>query len=203
MRAEVGNLGRLTGAASGAREGWVGREARGPRRFWTSWSSRGSWCLNTCFMRPDDYDRIDGLPDWAKQTLLLHASDSGPCVYDRDASERAATPDPLLNAQFRESCFATGGCTTRCACYGGEDPRVVGDAAGDDPDPDCPDESLSDRRQESQIPTLATCGRLAVTIARGPSARSPGRPVDGLGQHRAQSFGCAGTRRHLTWTLRR
>ena len=44
----------------------------------------------------------DSLPPWARQTLLAHAGDPRPHVYDRDAFEQAATHDPVWNAAQRQ-----------------------------------------------------------------------------------------------------
>jgi len=101
MRAEGWNLGRLAGSASGAREGWWGVRP-GAEAFLDQLVVWRELAFNTCFRRPDDYDRFEGLPDWAQRTLLLHSSDPRPYVYDRDAFERAATHDPLWNAAQRE-----------------------------------------------------------------------------------------------------
>lgn len=58
--------------------------------------------FNTCFRRPDDYDRFEGLPGWAQETLLLHSRDTRPYTYDLRTFERAETHDPLWNAAQRE-----------------------------------------------------------------------------------------------------
>ncbi len=42
------------------------------------------------------------LPPWARQTLLAHAGDPRPHLYDRDAFEQAATHDPVWNAAQRQ-----------------------------------------------------------------------------------------------------
>jgi deoxyribodipyrimidine photo-lyase len=101
MRAEGWNLGRLAHSASGAREGWWGVRP-GAEAFLDQvvvWRELG---FNTCFRRPHDYDRFEGLPDWAQATLLKHASDPRPFAYDFAAFERAKTHDPLWNAAQRE-----------------------------------------------------------------------------------------------------
>ena len=44
------------------------------------------------------YDSLDGLPRWARETLAAHASDPRPYIYDLETLERAATHDPYWNA---------------------------------------------------------------------------------------------------------
>jgi len=48
------------------------------------------------------YDRLDGLPDWASSTLARHADDARPAVYSRDEFAAAETHDPIWNAAQRE-----------------------------------------------------------------------------------------------------
>jgi deoxyribodipyrimidine photo-lyase len=48
--------------------------------------------------RNPNYDRYEGLPDWARATLERHASDPRPHVYSADELEAARTHDPLWNA---------------------------------------------------------------------------------------------------------
>ncbi len=101
MRAEGWNMGRLARTASGAKEGWWGVRP-GAEAFLDQlvvWRELG---FNTCFRRPADYDRFEGLPDWAQETLLRHATDPRPYLYDRGTFERAETHDPLWNAAQRE-----------------------------------------------------------------------------------------------------
>lgn len=101
MRAEQWNLGRLSSAVTGAREGWWGVRP-GAEAFLdqlVTWRELG---FNTCFRRPLDYDRYEGLPDWAQETLSSHARDPRPFVYDFGTFERAETHDPLWNAAQRE-----------------------------------------------------------------------------------------------------
>jgi deoxyribodipyrimidine photo-lyase len=56
---------------------------------------------NLCSHR-DDYDHYASLPDWAKHTLAVHASDERPYLYSLEQFEQAATHDPLWNAAQRE-----------------------------------------------------------------------------------------------------
>ena len=45
-----------------------------------------------------DYDRYEGLPEWAKKTLQEHASDPRPHLYSDAELERGETHDPYWNA---------------------------------------------------------------------------------------------------------
>ena len=49
-----------------------------------------------------DYDRFDGLPDWARKTLSEQSRDRRYQLYSRGQLEAAATHDPLWNAAQRE-----------------------------------------------------------------------------------------------------
>jgi deoxyribodipyrimidine photo-lyase len=95
------NLGRLRGRPSGAREGWWGA-GPGAEAFLDQlvvWRELG---FNTCAKRPNDYDRFDGLPEWAQRTLDIHESDARPFIYDRGTFERGETHDRLWNAAQHE-----------------------------------------------------------------------------------------------------
>ena len=48
------------------------------------------------------YDRYESLPDWALETLELHADDPRPYVYTFEVFEQAKTHDPIWNAAQRE-----------------------------------------------------------------------------------------------------
>ncbi len=52
--------------------------------------------------RNPDYDRLDGCPRWAIETLAKHERDPRPHLYSADEFEAAATHDPLWNAAQRE-----------------------------------------------------------------------------------------------------
>jgi deoxyribodipyrimidine photo-lyase len=56
---------------------------------------------NYCFYNPH-YESFDGLPDWAKKTLLDHANDRRDYSYTREELEDAETHDPYWNAAQRE-----------------------------------------------------------------------------------------------------
>ncbi len=50
----------------------------------------------------DDYDRYEGLPAWARQTLAEHRRDPRPYLYSREQLEAAETHDLYWNAAMRE-----------------------------------------------------------------------------------------------------
>jgi deoxyribodipyrimidine photo-lyase len=52
---------------------------------------------NFCLYNPS-YDRVDGFPAWARQTLEKHAGDPREALYAPEQLENAATGDPLWNA---------------------------------------------------------------------------------------------------------
>jgi deoxyribodipyrimidine photo-lyase len=58
---------------------------------------RRELALNFCARNPD-HDRWAGLPGWGRATLLAHASDPRPYVYDEGRLEAGDTHDPLWNA---------------------------------------------------------------------------------------------------------
>ncbi len=88
---------RIATRASGKREGWWGlpppAEAFVDEVF--TWRELGH---GFAFHRPDDHDRYESLPAWARRTLDDHAADPRPHRYDLPALEAAATHDPLWNA---------------------------------------------------------------------------------------------------------
>jgi len=92
---------RVAPKAHGSREGFWGLspEAEGFIDELVTWREVG---YTFAHHRPDDYDRYESLPDWARRTLDEHRADPRPIVYPRDALERAATHDPLWNAAQRQ-----------------------------------------------------------------------------------------------------
>lgn len=52
---------------------------------------------NFCFYN-ENYDNLDGIPDWAKKTLEEHANDPRPHLYTLDQFEHAQTHDAAWNA---------------------------------------------------------------------------------------------------------
>ncbi len=62
---------------------------------------RRELAINHAWYVPD-YDRYEGLPDWARATLGAHAADPREHRYDIDALEAGATHDPYWNAAMQE-----------------------------------------------------------------------------------------------------
>jgi deoxyribodipyrimidine photo-lyase len=58
--------------------------------------------FNHCWYRPDDYDKLDSLPDWVHRTKEEHRQDPREHLYDLEALERADTHDPYWNAAQKE-----------------------------------------------------------------------------------------------------
>ncbi|XP_062074123.1 deoxyribodipyrimidine photo-lyase isoform X3 [Humulus lupulus] len=56
---------------------------------------------NFCFYQPH-YDSLQGAWDWARKTLMNHASDKREHLYTREQLEKAQTADPLWNASQLE-----------------------------------------------------------------------------------------------------
>jgi deoxyribodipyrimidine photo-lyase len=97
MRREHWSRHRLPGRATGAREGWWG-VSPGAEAFLDQlivWRELG---YNTCAKRPDDYNRYESLPEWARQTLESHLHDVRSHVYTVRQLEEARTHDALWNA---------------------------------------------------------------------------------------------------------
>lgn len=88
---------RLAPTPTGSREGWWGLSAAAEAFIdeAVTWRELG---YVFCHHRPDDYDRYESLPDWAQETLDLHAGDHRPHRYDLDALDAGRTHDPLWNA---------------------------------------------------------------------------------------------------------
>jgi deoxyribodipyrimidine photo-lyase len=61
---------------------------------------------NFCFYN-ERYDDTNGFPNWAKNTLLVHATDKREYLYTKDELEHANTHDELWNAAQRQM-VATG-----------------------------------------------------------------------------------------------
>jgi deoxyribodipyrimidine photo-lyase len=86
--------------ANGKREGWWGMSppAEAFLDELVTWRELG---FNMAVNRPD-HREFGSLPDWARATLELHASDARPYVYAPDQFEDAATHDELWNAAQRQ-----------------------------------------------------------------------------------------------------
>lgn len=57
--------------------------------------------FNMCARQPD-YDRFESLPEWARETMRLHAGDERPHTYTLQQFEQAETHDPIWNAAQRQ-----------------------------------------------------------------------------------------------------
>jgi deoxyribodipyrimidine photo-lyase len=92
---------RLADKANGKREGWWGIDAASEAFLdeLVTWRELG---FNFCRLRPDDYDRYESLPPWARRTLEEHVGDRREHVYGLDQLLAADTHDPLWNAAQRE-----------------------------------------------------------------------------------------------------
>ena len=57
--------------------------------------------FNFCWYNPD-YDRYEGVPDWARRTLEEHGDDPRPARYTPEQLDRGETADPYWNAAQRQ-----------------------------------------------------------------------------------------------------
>lgn len=95
------NPGRIEPGATGRREGWWGMSEAAEAFLdelvtwrelgWTAWARGGS-----------ELETLEVLPEWAQETLALHADDPREHLYDLDAFDAAETHDELWNAAQRE-----------------------------------------------------------------------------------------------------
>jgi deoxyribodipyrimidine photo-lyase len=85
----------------GGRSGWWGTSASAEAFLdqLVIWRELGQ---HTCALRPDDHDRWESLPAWARATLERHAGDERPYLYEVDELAAAATHDELWNAAQRQ-----------------------------------------------------------------------------------------------------
>ena len=99
--AEAWSPASLSSGTSGSREGWWGMSAaaEGFLDELVTWRELG---FNFCANRPADYDRFESLPDWARTTIQVHASDPRPYTYTLEELEHSATHDELWNAAQRQ-----------------------------------------------------------------------------------------------------
>jgi deoxyribodipyrimidine photo-lyase len=82
---------------------WRAAQVGGPgaQAFLEELIVRRELAVNFVFYNPN-YDRFEGLPAWAKETLRQHASDPRPARYTLEELEEARTEDPLWNAAQTE-----------------------------------------------------------------------------------------------------
>lgn len=88
---------QLAPQASGRKDGWWNMSA--PAEAFldqlVTWRELG---YNMCAHRPDDYDRYESLPAWARATLAAHAGDERVHCYTPAELEEGRTHDALWNA---------------------------------------------------------------------------------------------------------
>jgi len=92
---------RLATDVSGRREGWWGA-SRATEAFLdelVTWRELG---YGFAYHRPQDHDRYESLPDWARATLEAHAGDRRPHLYALEEFAAARTHDELWNAAQRQ-----------------------------------------------------------------------------------------------------
>jgi deoxyribodipyrimidine photo-lyase len=91
---------RLSGKASGAREGWwgMGQNAEAFLDELVTWRELG---FNMCALEPG-YDTYESLPQWARATLEEHETDPREHVYSLQQLEAAETHDRVWNAAQTE-----------------------------------------------------------------------------------------------------
>jgi deoxyribodipyrimidine photo-lyase len=101
LAAREGWSAKRLGNASGKREGWWGMSPAA--EAWldqlVTWRELG---FNFCARRPQDYDRYESLPGWARATLEAHAGDRREHVYAVEELEQGRTHDPVWNAAQRQ-----------------------------------------------------------------------------------------------------
>ena len=103
MRRERWSLRKLGSRATGSREGWWGT-GPGAEAFLDQVIVWRELAFNGCATRPDDYDRFEALPAWARATLDAHAADTRERIYTREAFESASTHDPIWNRAQADMC---------------------------------------------------------------------------------------------------
>jgi deoxyribodipyrimidine photo-lyase len=100
IRPEEWTISDLAPKGNGSREGWWGMSppAESFLDELITWRELG---YNFCHQRRD-YEKYSSLPDWARATLEVHASDKREHMYSLAEFENAATHDELWNAAQRE-----------------------------------------------------------------------------------------------------
>ncbi|MHC5064718.1 MAG: deoxyribodipyrimidine photolyase [Planctomycetota bacterium] len=88
---------QLSAGGNGKREGWWGMSPAAEAFLdqLVTWRELG---YGFAYHRPKDYQSFDSLPDWAKASLLAHASDRREHRYELADFEAAQTHDRLWNA---------------------------------------------------------------------------------------------------------
>jgi deoxyribodipyrimidine photo-lyase len=100
MRRERWSPDDVVAPANGRRAGWwgVSESAEGFLDQLVTWRELG---FQFCHHR-DDHARWSSLPEWARRTLEVHASDEREHVYDLETFASATTHDELWNAAQRQ-----------------------------------------------------------------------------------------------------
>jgi deoxyribodipyrimidine photo-lyase len=88
---------RLSKKANGKKDGRWGMSP-GAEAFLDELVTWRELAFNFCVKRPEDYDRYESLPAWARATLEAHERDPRPALYSLEELEKAKTHDPLWNA---------------------------------------------------------------------------------------------------------
>ena len=91
------NADRIALEATGSNTGYWGTSAATEAFLdqLVTWRELG---FNMCHHRPDDHDRYESLPTWAKTTLEAHSLDPRPALYSLDELAGARTDDEIWNA---------------------------------------------------------------------------------------------------------
>ncbi len=87
----------LSSDTAGKRSGWWGRSPSAEAFLdeAITWREIGH---NFCWHRPDDYDALASLPDWARKTIAEHADDPRETLYTLEQLDAGQTHDDLWNA---------------------------------------------------------------------------------------------------------
>lgn len=78
-----------------------GASGAGAKAFLEELIVRRELSMNFVYYNPV-YDRYEGVPDWARRTLLEHASDPRAQLYSLERLEQAQTADPYWNTSQRQ-----------------------------------------------------------------------------------------------------
>jgi deoxyribodipyrimidine photo-lyase len=95
--AEGWSVDRLSEKVTGSNQGWWGTSATAESFLdeLITWRELG---LNFCHFQPDDYDRYESLPGWARASLEAHGADPRPHLYSPVELANGETDDEIWNA---------------------------------------------------------------------------------------------------------
>jgi deoxyribodipyrimidine photo-lyase len=96
VQAEDWSPARLAPTTDGRRSGWWGMSASA-EAFLDQLVTWRELAFNTCATNPQ-FDSYSSLPEWARRSLDVHASDRRPVIYTLEQMEAAETHDPVWNA---------------------------------------------------------------------------------------------------------